>query len=132
MMRLSVSQWILQYYMSVIVVGRLTMYQAMVHTTTSALRSASDEKIFIEVKGRAQAGAVVLTAAEADKLRQLGERAWLYIVTLCRTESPKLHLIQNPMAELTPEMLYRNVQFLIEENDWRQKGVEADGLSAPH
>jgi hypothetical protein len=94
------------------------------------------EKRFIEVKGRAQSGAIVLTGPEVDKLRQLGERAWLYVVTFCKgdlptaTQSaaqagrPKLRIIQDPISKLTPEMLYRQVQFLVEENDWGRQGEE--------
>jgi len=82
------------------------------------------EKRFIEVKGRAQSGAIVLTGPEVDKLRQLGERAWLYIVTFCKGERPRLRIIQDPISRLTPEMLYRQVQFLVEENDWARQGVE--------
>ncbi|MBI2193008.1 MAG: DUF3883 domain-containing protein [Planctomycetes bacterium] len=47
--------------------------------------SPTGEKRFIEVKGRAQTGAIILTGPELDKLRQLGDRAWLYVVTFCRT-----------------------------------------------
>ena len=79
---------------------------------------------FIEVKGRAQTGAVMLTGPEVDKLRQLGERAYLYIVTQCRGEQPRLRIICDPMAQLAPEMLYRQVQYLLEENAWRQRGEE--------
>ncbi len=84
---------------------------------------------FIEVKGRAQSGAIVLTGPEMDKLRQLGDRAWLYVVTCCKSakdtnEKPKLGIIQNPITRLTPEMLYRQVQFLVEEEDWLTCGEE--------
>lgn len=82
------------------------------------------EKRYIEVKGRAQTGPIILTGPELDKLRQLGGRAWLYIVTGCK-ESPKLHLIQDPVPKLNPAMLYRQVQFLVDEQDWR--GAEAIG-----
>jgi len=87
------------------------------------------EKRFIEVKGRAQSGAIMLTGPEVDKLRQLENRAWLYIVTSCKQEKPKLHIIQDPISKLTPEMLYRQIQFLVEENDWASKGegIEAGG-----
>ena len=84
------------------------------------------EKRFIEVKGRAHTGPIVLTAPEADKLRQLGERAYLYIVTFCKGEKPRLRIIQNPMAYLTPEVLYRQVQFLVEEEDWAKFGEEVE------
>jgi superfamily II DNA or RNA helicase len=90
--------------------------------------SPTGEKRFIEVKGRAQSGAIVLTAPEVDKLRQLGERAFLYIVTHCKNERPHLRIIQNPMAQLTPEMFYRQVQYLVDEKDWQRKGEEV-GIS---
>lgn len=80
---------------------------------------------FIEVKGRAESGAVMLTSPEVDKLRQLGERAFLYIVTQCRGEKPSLRIIQDPMSQLSPEMLYRQVQYLVDEKDWKQKGTDA-------
>jgi superfamily II DNA or RNA helicase len=104
------------------------------------------EKRFIEVKGRAQSGAIVLTGPELDKLRQLGERAWLYVVTFCKgggagfqpagseadkLSAPRLHIIQDPISRLKPEMLYRQVQYLVEENDWAQQGEEvSSGIEA--
>ncbi len=91
--------------------------------------SPTGEKRFIEVKGRSQSGAIVLTGPEVDKLRQLGNRAWLYIVTFCKSEQPKLRIIQDPISKLNPEMLYRQVQFLIDETDWSQHGQEvSEGL----
>jgi hypothetical protein len=90
------------------------------------------EKRFIEVKGRAQSGAIVLTGPEVDKLRQLGERAWLYVVTYCKGERPRLRIIQDPIARLKPEMLYRQIQYLVEESDWAQQGEEvSSGIEAP-
>jgi hypothetical protein len=97
------------------------------------------EKRFIEVKGRAQSGAIVLTGPEVDKLRQLGERAWLYVVTFCRGDlpapqseaarqagRPRLRIIQDPISSLNPEMLYRQIQYLVEEGDWAQQGEEVE------
>ncbi|MEJ5340502.1 MAG: helicase-related protein [Thermogutta sp.] len=80
------------------------------------------EKRFIEVKGRARSGAIVLTGPEVDKLRQLGERAWLYIVTFCKDERPRLRIIRDPIARLNPQVLYRQVQFVVEEGDWARQG----------
>jgi hypothetical protein len=87
--------------------------------------SPTGEKRYIEVKGRAQSGPVMLTSPELDRLRQLGERAWLYIVTYCKGARARLHLIRDPGARLTPEMLYRQVQWLVEERDWSARGEEA-------
>jgi superfamily II DNA or RNA helicase len=93
------------------------------------------DKRFIEVKGRAQSGAIVLTGPEVDKLRQLGERAWLYVVTFCKPglsgvevgERPRLRIIQDPISKLNPEMLYRQIQYLVDESDWASKGEEVEG-----
>ncbi|HDH57201.1 MAG TPA: DUF3883 domain-containing protein [Bacteroidetes bacterium] len=82
------------------------------------------EKRFIEVKGRSQTGAIILTGPEMDKLRQLGDRAWLYIITHCKGEQPRLRIIQDPISKLNPEMLYRQVQYFVEESDWLDKGDE--------
>lgn len=84
------------------------------------------EKRFIEVKGRAQSGAIMVTGPEVDKLKQLGERGWLYVVTFCRSEKPLLTLIQDPFNKLSPDMLYRQVQFLVDENDWKSHGEVVD------
>ncbi len=83
-------------------------------------------KRFIEVKGRAKTGCIVLTAPEADKLRQLEDRAFLYIVTFCKGEKPTLRIIQDPMNSLHPKMLYRQVQFMVDEADWKQYGDDHD------
>ena len=82
------------------------------------------EKRFIEVKGRSETGAIILTGPEVDKLRQLGGRAWLYIVTFCKASRPRLRIIQDPITHLTPEMLYRQVQYLVQETDWVEQGEE--------
>jgi len=90
---------------------------------------SSGEKRFIEVKGRAQSGAIVLTGPEVDKLRQLSERAWLYVITFCKGERPRLRIIQDPISRLNPEMLYRQIQYLVEEGDWTRQGEEVEAPS---
>lgn len=82
------------------------------------------EKRFIEVKGRAQTGPIIVTSAELDRLCQLHDRAWLYVVTFCRNEKPRLRIIQNPISNLNPKMLYRQIQYMVMENDWMQQGEE--------
>ena len=88
--------------------------------------SPNGDKRFIEVKGRAQSGAIVLTGPELDKLRQLGERAWLYVVTSCKSDQPRLRIIQAPIMKLNPKMLYRQVQFLVDEKDWNAQGQNVE------
>jgi superfamily II DNA or RNA helicase len=82
------------------------------------------DKRYIEVKGRAESGAIMLTEPELNKLAQLGARAWLYVVTACKSERPTLRIIQDPIPKLHPKMLYRQVQFLVEERDWNRQGEE--------
>lgn len=84
------------------------------------------EKRFIEVKGRAQTGAIILTGPELDKLRQLGARAWLYIVTFCKGERPRLRIIRDPISKLDTEMLYRQIQYLVAEKEWHRYGEELE------
>lgn len=83
-------------------------------------------KRFIEVKGRAQSGAIVVTGPELDKLHQLGKRGWLYVVTFCRGERPRLRIIQDPVPKLNPDTFYRQIQYLIAEDDWSKQGQEAE------
>jgi hypothetical protein len=86
------------------------------------------------VKGRAQTGDIVLTAPEVDKLRQLGERAFLYVVTFCKpalsvvegSNKPRLRIIQDPIPQLEAENLFRAVQYLVGEENWQSKGNEVD------
>jgi hypothetical protein len=87
-------------------------------------RTTKDYIRFIEVKGRAQTGDIVLTAPEVDKLRQLGERAFLYVVTFCKSDKPRLRIIQDPIPQLEAENLFRAVQYLVGEENWQAKGEE--------
>jgi len=84
--------------------------------------SPTGEKRYIEVKGRSESGAIILTGPELDKLRQLEDRAYLYIVTFCKSDRPRLRIIQDPISRLNPEMLYRQVQFMVKERDWAGQG----------
>ncbi len=49
---------------------------------------------------------------------------WLYVVTFCKSEKPRLRIIRDPIPKLNPEMLYRQVQFMVEEGDWSSRGKE--------
>jgi SNF2 family DNA or RNA helicase len=54
---------------------------------------------YIEVKARAQSGAIRLSANEWKKARRYGNDYWLYIVTQAGTNEPQLQRIQNPTLE---------------------------------
>lgn len=55
---------------------------------------------YIEVKGRAGAGAVELSANEWLKAEQLGQAYLLYVVSEA-LESPTLHLVPDPFHRLS-------------------------------
>ncbi|TXF10368.1 hypothetical protein [Pelomicrobium methylotrophicum] len=40
-----------------------------------------------------------------------------------------LRIIQDPIARLKPEVLYRQVQFVVEEGDWAGQGEEVEAPS---
>lgn len=75
-------------------------------------------KRYIEVKGRSAAGPVMLSENEINRLGQLGDSAWLYIVTHCKSE-PKLFVVQNPVEKLTFEQKSKGVQYLLPEATWK-------------
>ena len=43
-------------------------------------------------------------------------------------ERPRLHIIQNPGAKLTAEMLYKQVQWLVDEANWQAFAEEPPDL----
>ena len=96
----------------------------------TAQQQGDDYIRYIEVKGRALTGNLVLTAPEVDKLRQLGARAFLYVVTYCKSETPRLRIIQDPIPQLERANLFRAVQYLVDKENWESKGNEIHDLPA--
>lgn len=87
------------------------------------IRSTSPESIkrYIEVKGRSGAdGSVMLSENEMNRLAQLAEAAWLYIVTGCKSR-PELHRIQNPARHLAFERKSRGIQYFLPMAEWKSK-----------
>ena len=87
------------------------------------IRSISPEEIkrYIEVKGRsADDGSVMLSENEMNRLAQLGNTAWLYIVMNCKS-IPELHRIQNPTSALKFERKTKGVQYFLPMAEWKQK-----------
>ncbi|WP_332018730.1 helicase-related protein [Kaistella sp.] len=82
----------------------------------------SDElKRYIEVKGRnADNAGVMLSENEMNRLAQLGDSAWLYIVLNCKTE-PELYRIQNPANRLKFDHLSKGVQYFVPYKEWKNK-----------
>lgn len=87
------------------------------------IKSISQEELkrYIEVKGRSGSdGSVMLSENEMNRLAQLGETAWLYIVINCKS-NPELFRIQNPAKSLTFVMKSKGVQYFLPMNEWKDK-----------
>ena len=86
------------------------------------IRSIASEgtKRYIEVKGRAGTDGVMLSENEMNRLAQLDSRAWLYIVTDCKT-MPKLNIINDPAHNLEFQTKTKGVQFYLPLEEWQSK-----------
>ena len=83
--------------------------------------SREDLKRYIEVKGRSGAdGSVMLSENEMNRLAQLGETAWLYIVLNCKG-IPELYRIQNPANQLSFELKSKGIQYFLPMAAWKSK-----------
>jgi hypothetical protein len=73
------------------------------------------------VKGRSgDDGSIMVTENEMNRLGQLGDSSWLYIVLKCKSE-PELFRIQNPSQKLKFEMKTKGVQYFLAMEEWRTK-----------
>jgi hypothetical protein len=77
---------------------------------------------YIEVKARAQSGAIRLSANEWKKARHFGEKFWLYIVTDASTNNPTLNSIQDPAAVFQMEEDIFATGYIIPEERWIRSG----------
>lgn len=86
------------------------------------IKSISSEglKKYIEVKGRSADGGVMLSENEMNRLAQLEDSAWLYIVINCKS-IPSLHRIQNPANNLKFELKSKGVQYYLSMEEWKNK-----------
>lgn len=86
------------------------------------LKSVNAELIkrYIEVKGRAAEGPVMLSENEMNRLRQLGDSAWLYVVSHCKSK-PTLFRIQNPGNKLAYREVSKGIQYFIPMSEWKEK-----------
>jgi superfamily II DNA or RNA helicase len=87
------------------------------------IRSISPEglKRYIEVKGRSlDDGSVMLSENEMNRLGQLGESAWLYIVINCKS-TPEIFCIQNPAKNLNFDKRFKGVQYFLSMAEWKGK-----------
>ena len=87
------------------------------------IRSISPEEIkrYIEVKGRSGSdGSVMISENEMNRLAQLGDAAWLYIVINCKSK-PELFRIQNPAKSVNFDLKTKGVQYFLPMNEWKSK-----------
>lgn len=87
------------------------------------IKSISPEELkrYIEVKGRSgNDGSVMLSENEMNRLAQLGDSAWLYIVMNCKSQ-PELYRIQNPAKALKFELKSKGVQYFLPMAEWKSK-----------
>jgi len=89
------------------------------------IRSKGKEEIrYIEVKARANEGAIALTPNEWFKARRFKEHYWLYVVINTAT-NPTLYIINNPAENLNPEEKVETVRFIVLPEEWKSKKMEA-------
>ncbi|MBP3193470.1 helicase-related protein [Natronogracilivirga saccharolytica] len=77
-------------------------------------------KRYIEVKGRSADGGVMISENEMNRLAQLGDTAWLYIVTHCKSK-PHLSVIENPGNRLKFQVKSKGIQYFVPETEWKSK-----------
>lgn len=83
--------------------------------------NADQIKRYIEVKGRSGAdGSVMVSENEMNRLAQLGDSAWLYIVINCKS-APELFRINNPAKNLSFLEKSKGVQFFLPMAEWKNK-----------
>ncbi len=74
---------------------------------------------YIEVKARAGEGQIFLTPNEWMTARQLGDKAWLYVIVDC-AKKPRLHTIQNPAAKLKAAREVKIVRYAVAPEEWKR------------
>lgn len=86
------------------------------------IKSVSKEglKRYIEVKGRSLVGGIMVSENEMNRLSQLGDSAWLYMVMNCATK-PELHRVQNPASKLRFETKSKGIQYFLPQKEWETK-----------
>jgi hypothetical protein len=78
-------------------------------------------KRYVEVKGRSGPdGSVMLSENEMNRLAQLGDSAWLYIIINCKS-TPEIFRIQNPAKALNFELKTKGIQYFLPMNEWKSK-----------
>jgi len=64
----------------------------------------------------------MLSENEMNRLAQLGDSAWLYIILNCKSD-PELYCIQNPARLLNFELKIKGVQYFLPMEEWKHKAL---------
>ena len=78
---------------------------------------------YIEVKARAQTGAIRLSANEWKKARHFGEKFWLYIVTQAGSVGPELTRLIDPAEKFTVDLDIFSTGYIVPEENWKNLGA---------
>ena len=100
-----------------------TPYDVSANNEGYDIRSINPDQLkrYIEVKGRSGSdGSVMVSENEMNRLAQLGDSAWLYIVINCKSK-PELYRFQNPAKLLKFEQKSKGVQFFLPMAEWQGK-----------
>lgn len=81
-------------------------------------------KRYIEAKGRnVPDGSVMLSENEMNRLAQLDDAAWLYIVINCKS-MPKPFRVQNPAKTLNFLLKSKGIQYFLPMSEWKSKIID--------
>jgi len=78
-----------------------------------------DEVRYIEVKARVGEGQIFLTPNEWMTSKQLGPKAWLYVVANAM-DKPQLYAIQDPASKLRPAREVKIVRYVVQRDEWKK------------
>jgi hypothetical protein len=54
-----------------------------------------------------------------NRLAQLGDTSWLYIITNCKSK-PELSRIQDPANQLNFQLKTKGIQYFLPMNEWKK------------
>lgn len=75
---------------------------------------------YIEVKARAQSGAIRLSSNEWKKAKRFQDKYWLYIIINARSK-PELKRIQNPADKFKIDEDIYSTGYIIPKEKWEEK-----------
>jgi len=87
-------------------------------------RDSNGKVRYIEVKARADAGAVALTQNEWFKAQRLGDDYYLYVVWNVKDPNTRPYIIRNPAANIQVNQKIEMVRYIVPATEIESKGVQ--------